>query len=88
MARELQSSKFVPFEEAQKFGIVAESPKDLSGRPFRQRRVEAPRVHANFDWGGPLWPRNGFHLGKQNRTTIAGLTACTPLDEGASRPLY
>jgi hypothetical protein len=32
MAGELQSSKFVPFEKAQKLWIVAESLKDLPGR--------------------------------------------------------
>src|ERR1035441_4677802 len=70
MVRELQPPKLVPFKEPQKLGIVAESLKDLPGRLFPQRGVEASRVHANFDWGGPLWPRYGFHLGKQNRTTI------------------
>jgi hypothetical protein len=88
MVRELQPPKLVPFKEPQKLGIVAESLKDLPGRLFPQRGVEASRVHANFDWGGPLWPRYGFHLGKQNRTTIADLTARRPLDDGAARPLY
>ena len=87
---ELQPSKFVPFEEPQELGIAAERLKDLPGRLLRQRRVEAARVHANLDRGGPLGPRYGFHLGKPNRTTIADLTARRrrPLDEGAPRPLY
>ena len=88
MARELQPPKFVSFEEPQELGIAAERLKDLPGRLLLQRRVEASRVYANFDRGGPLWARYGFHLGKQNRTTIADLTARRPLDDGAPRPLY
>ena len=47
--RELQPSKFVPLEEAQKPGIAAQNLQHVFGRLLRQRRVEASRVHANLD---------------------------------------